>query len=261
MPDLAERFAFLVAGEAEPALDEAAFVIAAHAHPGLDIDRQLARLDELASGCPPGIDGLIGHLFGPGGFHGNSGQYEDPENSYLNRVLDRRLGIPISLSVLAIEVGRRVGVPLVGIGLPGHFLVRHAGGGEELLDPFNGGRAVPPEECERLVRRIYGPALEFSASMLAPVSARAILARMLANLSQIFRRTRNQASTAWALKLRTSIPGTGIADLGDLANAQAAIGRYEDAAETLDRLSAQLGDSPTADRLRQRALHLRARLN
>jgi regulator of sirC expression with transglutaminase-like and TPR domain len=262
VPDPAERFASLVSGEAEPALDEAALLIAAHAHPDLDVGAQLARLDELAASCPtPDLAGLITHLFGEAGFRGNSSHYDDPENSYLDRVLDRRLGIPITLSVLAIEVGRRIGVPLVGIGLPGHFLVRHAAGGEELLDPFNGGRSVPPEECEHLVRRIYGPALEFSASMLAPVATRAILARMLANLSHIFQRSQNQAGTAWALRLRTSIPGIGIADLGDLANAQAAIGRYEDAAATLDRLSLQAEEGPAGDRLRRRALQLRARLN
>src|SRR5680860_971 len=121
-----ERFAEMV-GRPEPeiALDEAALLIAAHAYPALDIGQQLDRLDDLADQADgTGLDGLVRSLFGTQGFTGNTQDYYDPRNSYLNDVLDRRVGIPISLAVLAMSVGERVGVTLAGIGMPGHFLLR-----------------------------------------------------------------------------------------------------------------------------------------
>ncbi|HMC70976.1 MAG TPA: transglutaminase-like domain-containing protein, partial [Mycobacteriales bacterium] len=123
--DATERFVEVVAGR-EPALplDEIAFLIAAHAHGGLDVDAQLTRLDELADQVrDPTLDGLRRLLFRDLGFTGNEGDYYDARNSFLDDVLDRRTGIPISLAVLTMEVGRRVGVPLAGVSMPGHFLL------------------------------------------------------------------------------------------------------------------------------------------
>ncbi len=106
-------------------LDHAALLLAAHAEPGLDVGAQLDRIDDLAARCPaPTLDGVRGLLFEDMGFSGDTEYYSDPRNSLLDQVLDRRLGIPISLSVLMMEVGRRVGVPLEGVAMPGHFLVR-----------------------------------------------------------------------------------------------------------------------------------------
>jgi len=111
--DATERFAAAVAAPAgEMRLDVAAFCLAAHARPGVDVDVQCARLDRLAQGCPtPTFDGMRGYLFETLGFRGNTRDYGDPENSFLDSVLERRLGIPISLAVVMMEVGRRVGVP------------------------------------------------------------------------------------------------------------------------------------------------------
>ena len=109
---------------AEVPLDVAALCIAAHAHPGLDIDAWCARLDELGramSGAD--FDELRAHLFEREGFAGNLDHYDDPENSFLDSVIERRLGIPITLSVLMIAVGRRLGIDVQGVGMPGHFLV------------------------------------------------------------------------------------------------------------------------------------------
>ena len=107
------------------ALDEACLLIAGHARPGIDIERCLGELDRLAGEVlPPTLDGLVSTLFGGSGFRGNADDYYDPDNSYLDQVLQRRLGLPITLAVLAIEVGRRAGVPLWGVSMPGHFLLR-----------------------------------------------------------------------------------------------------------------------------------------
>src|SRR5204862_32917 len=124
--DATGRFADLVNGrEAELPVDEAALLIAAHAYPELDVAEQLARLDALALWCfAPTLDALVEHLFVDEDFHGNADDYYDPRNSFLNDVLDRRVGIPITLSVLTMEVGRRIGVPVAGVSMPGHFLLR-----------------------------------------------------------------------------------------------------------------------------------------
>jgi regulator of sirC expression with transglutaminase-like and TPR domain len=263
MADITARFLALVEGE-DVRLDEGAMLIAAHASAAqdvtLDVDAQVARLDDLAELCPPGLDGLRSYLFGDLGFKGNESDYSDPRNSYLNEVLDRRMGIPITLCVVAIEVGRRIGVPLAGVGLPGHFLVRHEGVPPVLLDPFNGGLSLSVEDCEALMARLYADRIVFTPSLLAPIDNRAILARMLNNLRQVFQRSGDAASAAWVLRLRAGIPGTKPRELGELATAQAALGRWEEAAGTLDRL-ADLLSGDEGDKARAHAGLLRSRLN
>jgi len=259
MADATARFLALVEGD-DVRLDEGAMLIAAHAYPDLDVDEQVARIDELAAGCPGDLAGLRQYLFSEVGLRGNDEEYSDPRNSYLNDVLDRRVGIPITLSVLTIEVGRRVGVPLAGVGLPGHFLVRHEAVPPLLLDPYNGGHSLSLEDCEGLVRHLYGDRVPFTPSLLAPVDSRAILARMLNNLRQLFQRRGDAASAAWVLRLRAGIPGTQPRELGELATAQAALGRFEEAAATLERLAGAL---PTVEqeKAEAHAQLLRSRLN
>jgi regulator of sirC expression with transglutaminase-like and TPR domain len=262
-PELTDRFAAAVRGpEAGIHLAEASLLVAAHAQPGLDVGAGLARLDELAAGCPaPTLDGLVSYLFGELGFRGDApARYGDPRNSFLDQVLERRRGIPITLSVVTMEVGRRVGVPFAGIGLPGHFLVRHEGAPPALLDPFGAGRELTIEDCAELVRSIYGDAMEFTPALLAPVGPRAILARMLANLRQVYLARHEVANLEWVVRLRTLIPGVDPAELAQVAGAQAALGRFEDAAATMDDLAGQL-DGEEAERAALQASRHRARLN
>lgn len=260
--DPTARFQRLVQGsETGVRLDEGALLIAAHAYPGLDVDAELARLDELAATCPSAdFEGLRTHLFDTLGFRGNAEDYGDPRNSYLNEVLDRRVGLPITLAVLVLEMGRRLDVPFVGIGLPGHFVVRHEAVPRVLLDPFECGRLLTPEDCAERVETIYGPAVAFSPAMLQPVGTRAILARMLANLKQRFALTGDVVGAEWALRLRTAIPEVDPRELGELADAQAAVGRFKAAAETLEGMAAQLPEDAAAKAV-ARARRLRARLN
>lgn len=259
MADATSRFLALVQGDHVP-LDEGALLIAAHAYPDLDIEAEKERLDELASACPPDLDSLRHYLFAELGFRGNEDDYHDPRNSFLNDVLDRRVGIPISLAVVAMEVGRRVGVPLAGIGLPGHFLIRHEAVPPLLLDPFNGGHSLSLEDCESLVKRVYGEKVSFQPSLLEPVDNRMILARMLNNLRQNYQALGDSASSSWVLRLRAGIPGTLPRELGELATAQAALGRYDEAALTLERLADQLSGEDES-KARAHAQLLRARLN
>ncbi len=166
-------------------LDHAALLVAAHANPALDIGRSIDRLDDIASRCTDrSFAGVIDHLFAAEKFIGNHDDYYDPRNSFLNEVVDRRLGIPITLGIVAVETGRRIGVPIAGIGMPGHFLVRDATSVERYADPFD-GRTLDRDGCRVLFTATQGHA-EFSDELLTPVGARAIVARLLANLKGIY---------------------------------------------------------------------------
>lgn len=202
-----ERFALLIERPAASVpLDETAFLIAAHAHEGLDVGSQLARLDDLASRCPTATrDGVIAHLFATEGFRGNEQDYYDPENSMLDAVLDRRLGIPITLSVLTLEVARRVGVPLVGIGAPSHFIVRDERDGT-YIDPFNRGRVLDAHEQAQL----YG------AAPLEPSTPVEIVGRMLANLKGIYAQRGDVESLRWVMRLRVLLPGAPASEQAEL---------------------------------------------
>ncbi len=203
-----ERFAHAV-DRPEPEIDlaEAALLIGADAYPDLNVEHYVGLLDEIAEpvksrlpdraslqGC---VETLNGHLFGELGFFGNADHYYEPQNSYLNEVLDRHRGIPITLSVVYMEVARRIGLEVVGIGLPGHFIVEaRRGEGSTLLDPFHGGETLSLEDCERLVSEVYGGTMPFAEEHLVPVSKRQILSRILNNLKMIYLNEGN-TEAAW----------------------------------------------------------------
>lgn len=256
-----ERFAALLGGpELDVELDEAALLIAAHAHPGLDVEAQRRRLDDLAGDCPEAtLESLVRHLFVDLAFAGDRDSYDDPSNSYLDSVLDRRLGIPITLSVLAMEVGRRLAVPLVGVGLPGHFVVRDALDEDVFIDPFNAGAVLDRAACEAVIERLHGGSLPFDPRFLEPVGPRAIVTRMLANLKATFARRRERDSLLWVIRLRTLVPGVPPAERRELASVLAADGRFVEAAVELEDM-ADL-DPSQRDALRAAARRLRARLN
>ena len=161
-----------------------ALLIARIEHPDLYIAAELKRLDELAARAGRGdAERLRAFLFEDEGFTGNADDYYDPRNSCLNDVMERRLGIPITLSVLAIEVGRRAGVAVHGVGLPGHFMASADG---MLFDPFNGGAVVSRDEAGAVVARVLGRPVPLEAGHFAPVSKTQILVRMLANLRSVY---------------------------------------------------------------------------
>ena len=253
------RFGALVARpDDEIPLDEAALLIAAHARPELDLAAALARLDDLATGCKePTLDGLTHRLFDELGFRGDTETYRDPDNSYLDQVMRRRLGIPITLSVLTMEVGRRLGVVLDGVGMPGHFLVRHRGDPDVFLDPFGGGQRLDPAGCQAIFTSLGGTG--WDESFLAPVGARAILSRMLLNLQGVFLPA-DLRSGAWVLELRLTIPGLSVPDRLGVARALGSLGRFGSAAAALDRVAEELPPEE-ADTVRAESRALRARHN
>jgi regulator of sirC expression with transglutaminase-like and TPR domain len=196
---------------AEIPLDEAALLIAAHARPRLrDMEAlagEVAKLDALAGGVRnPTLDGLRAHLFTNGRLRPARRDYYDPRNSFLDHVLERRVGIPITLAVVAMEVGRRVGVPLDGVGMPGHFLLRDKVDRSVFVDPYHGGRLLDAHGCRELHRAVSGDDAPWHDEYLDPVDKVAILARVLANLKAAYRRQRDTAGLRWVMALRTRLP-------------------------------------------------------
>ncbi|HEY1376140.1 MAG TPA: transglutaminase-like domain-containing protein [Gemmataceae bacterium] len=176
---------------------ELALHLARDEYPDLDIPGDLARLDALADQARPylagdleqRVAGLSQFLFDDLRFRGNVQHYYDPDNSYLNRVLDRRMGLPITLSVVTMAVAGRAGLAVFGVGLPGHFVVKAVDGGQEVIfDPFHGGQPLSPCDCELLVQQVTGQPFVASRQMLAPLPVGLLARRMLTNLKGVYMR-------------------------------------------------------------------------
>jgi len=196
-----EQFAASVAGtDAGLDLANAALWLAAEEYPELDPQVYLGRLESLAErvrvararrpGPFAALEALRGILVEEEGFAGNSDDYYDPRNSFLNEVLDRRVGIPITLSLVWIEVARRAGIDMEGVNLPGHFVVRLLDRRSSLLvDPFCEGMLLTPEGCEERLRQTHGDEARLSVEDLAAAGSKQILVRMLNNLRLIYLET------------------------------------------------------------------------
>jgi regulator of sirC expression with transglutaminase-like and TPR domain len=257
--DPTSRFRMLVQRPpAEVPLDEAALLIAAHARPGLDVGAELKLLDRLAAGIPDRtLDEWRRHLFVELGFSGDVARYYDPSNSFLDQVVRRRRGLPITLSVLGMEVGRRVGLRLEGVGLPGHFLLRHGAGA--YVDPFDGGRILDRAGCLDRFRAVNGPQAPFLPSYLAPVGPHAILARMLNNLKSVYTGRGEVAALSWVFDLRAALPDSSPIEARAWAQVLGATGRFVEAAERMEALAGELPEHEES--LLSEALALRSRLN
>jgi regulator of sirC expression with transglutaminase-like and TPR domain len=201
-----ERWKEIAAGpEGDIDLVEAALVIAAHEYPGLDVLAYQARMDRIAVtlrdrlrrdiGPTEAIIALNRYLFDELGFQSNALDYYDPRNSFLNEVLDRKLGIPITLALIYVEVGRRIGLALHGVSFPGHFLVKcPARDGVIVLDPYARGASLSLEDLQQRLRALRGgaaPPTDLARHMLAAAGKKDILARMLRNLKGIYLQRRD----------------------------------------------------------------------
>lgn len=178
-------------------LDRGALLIAKSCQPELEIEPYLQLLDLMAEHVKLRLRGTTDarltiaeinrYLFEDEHFVGNNDSYYDPRNSYLNEVMDRKVGIPISLSILYLEIGRRLGFKLEGVGLPGHFMVKHPGAqGDILIDPYHQGSIVTEEDCRVRLEGLFGGQVPFDKRFLQAMAPRKILMRMLNNLKAIF---------------------------------------------------------------------------
>lgn len=203
-----QAFTSLITGEtASIDLARAALLIAAEEYPGLDIDRHLNHLEELAGQvrlrlenvpaagmpvteheCMDALHAMNMVLFEQEHFRGSRADYYNPQNSFLNRVLERRLGIPLTLSLVYIEVGKRLGLAIEGVGMPFHFIARCAlpGGAFIYIDPYEKGKFLSEQDCRRRLVQVFKNPEDLDAHWLEPLNSKQLLVRMLVNLKHIY---------------------------------------------------------------------------
>jgi regulator of sirC expression with transglutaminase-like and TPR domain len=245
-PALTEFAREIAPPERDINLARAALAMVRYADPDVNIAHYLARLDQLAAAAT-GADAaaLAEYLFGQLGYSGNQHKYNDARNSYLQHVIDRRLGIPITLSVLFIEVARRRNLRAFGVGLPGHFIVgvRDASvpGGVLFLDPFHQGSVLSHDDCRARVERSGTP---FDRVYLAPVGARYILTRMLHNLKSAHAQAGDVAATAHAVERLLLLQPNDAAEARNLGVLYA---QNERKTQALQLLSWYVDHQPAAD--------------
>ena len=213
------------------ALAPAALAIACVEYPALDAAPYLQRLErmgEAAAGrlqrhdgapAPVLIATLNAYLYEELGFSGNREQYDDPRNSFLNEVLDRRLGIPISLAVVYLEIGRRAGLRLEGVNFPGHFLVRAPAGPGEMedviVDPFHSGALLSEVDCRQLLRQHVGDDAAFDHGLLATATRQHIVVRMLVNLKRLYVRMSSFPQARAIADLLLAVDPSALSELRD----------------------------------------------
>lgn len=236
-----ERLARLVEDERFD-LAEANLLLCAEARTGLDMGSALAHVEALALRAR---DAGVVPTLREQGFRGAAEDYDDPRNSLLDAVLERRRGVPIALATLALAVARRIGAPMAGIGLPGHFVLADlAGAAPGYVDPFGGWRRLDVADCADLVARTAG--LPLRAEHLAPVSDRAVLARTLLNLRGSYLRRRRPVAALWTVELAMIVaPGDAALVAGSVVLLGAA-GRYEEAEAAATAFLAAHADHPAA---------------
>jgi regulator of sirC expression with transglutaminase-like and TPR domain len=259
-----EAFVALVQRPGEDDLAEAALQLARLEYPGVRADDTLAALQALvdrttafvqASAAPGDVLGHLQHLgqflFDTEGFTGNLSDYDDPRNSFLNDVLARRTGIPITLSIIYIHVGRRVGLWLEGINFPGHFLVRCKGmlgdvapTEDLILDPFHGGIVLSERDCARMLTRHAGEGARFDRSLLAPAFKAQIVVRMLVNLKRAYARLRAFARARDVSDLVLALDPTSLTELRDRGLLSYHMGHYGVALADLERYLALTARRP-----------------
>lgn len=211
-----------------------------------DVELAMTALDDLAYGCGPTFADWHRRMFVDAEFSGNGLDYHDPRNSFLPNVLDRKVGIPISLAVVGLELAKRIGLAMWGVGMPGHFLLgtpanprmRSLSTIEEtsFVDPFNGGTVLGFDGCSSLLSSMFGRRHELDVSMLVPVSSELILVRMTNNLKSIYARDRNFDGLTSVLRLRSCLPEMSLVEGCELVRLLDATGSWVEARSALTQL-------------------------
>jgi regulator of sirC expression with transglutaminase-like and TPR domain len=269
-PCVAERLCALMQQPEESiSLADAALLIASCEYPALESADYIQRLDRMAGAVEQRsahetdpyrtIAAMNQHLFEEQGFSGNRDDFYDPRNSFLNDVLDRKTGIPIMLSTVYLEVARRLQFPLVGVGMPGHFLVKHSYF-NILIDPFSKGRVVSEADCAQRMKQVLGDDVPFHRTYLEGVSKLHTVTRMLNNLRNVYVDLRQFPKAVQMTDLVLALHPESTADLRQRAAFLMEMKHYGEAAATLDRyLELAPEQEDTAD-LKRTAANLRKTL-
>ena len=269
--DFRQEFARLISRPEEDLdLGRAALLVAGEEYPELDVEEHLRLLDRLAGivreRAPENMSTVerasqVGiYLFGELGFRGNSDDYYNPDNSYFNRVLETQTGIPITLSLLFLEVARRIGLRCRGVGMPGHFLVGLEGE-DVYFDPFNGGSALSSDDCRRLAEGLFGQRLTWNEGYLIPCTKYEFLFRMLNNLKVVYERT-DEPEKALGVTQRMIMvnPDTTALHL-DLAGLHHRLQQYRAAIVSLEAYLRETPDAPDAPQVKTWIESIRETLN
>jgi regulator of sirC expression with transglutaminase-like and TPR domain len=264
------EFAGLVAREPIP-LARGALLIAKEEYPNLDVEHYLDRIAALANQAQPivaqGADTvervqlLSSFLFGEQGFAGNREEYSDPRNSFLNEVIERRLGIPITLSVIYLEIGRRLGLNLYGVSFPAHFLVKAVDErGELIIDPFNAGVILGLEELNARLAQVYGQPVQLEPAIFRAVGGRHILARMLRNLKSIYMTAGDWRRTLAALDRILMLDARAADELLERAGLYERLECFKAALDDYQGFLTQAPDHRGAERARESVMRLLAQV-
>jgi regulator of sirC expression with transglutaminase-like and TPR domain len=246
-------------------LAEAALLMACEEYPQLEISPFIDQLDEMAEAVRATmrekdspretIDKINNVLFDVLGFRGNTDNYYDPRNSFFNDVLERRVGIPITLSAVYLEVARRLALPIVGVGMPGRFLVKYRTPLEEvILDPFNRGEILEREDCKTLLTQHFGEAVIFTDRMLERVTHRQILARMLNNLKVIYLKAQTYDKGLAMVDMMLMVQPEDVEQYRDRGLLNLQLRKFEAAAKDLDHYLKVVPDSEDKEEIEE---HLR----
>jgi regulator of sirC expression with transglutaminase-like and TPR domain len=272
---LTEAFAALVGPHVDDEqidLVRGALTIARTEYPELNIESYVRRVDELAlqaesrvtevGDAAETIAAVNYVLFQEAGLRGNREDYYDPRNSFLNDVLDRCLGIPITLALIYMEVGRRLGFPLFGVGMPGHFLLKNydIDGSETLIDCFNGGDILNAQDCQRRLDEIYSGQMTLRPEFLFAVSRRQMLTRILNNLKTVYMTARNFKKVLPLVDLVLVIYPRSPEDVKQRALLRYSLGQTRAAADDLEEYLKMSPEASDSDEIRQTALSIRRML-
>jgi regulator of sirC expression with transglutaminase-like and TPR domain len=274
---IAEYFTSLVGQQVEDDKIDllcAALAIARLEYPALEIKPYIEKMDALAARVARKIaaeedsdesvtlGALNEVLFEEEGFRGNAEDYYDPRNSFLNEVLDRKVGIPITLALVYMEVARRIGFPLFGVGLPGHFLLKHydAEGNQLVLDPYHQGSLLTPQDCQERLDQIYGGGLQLAPEMLVAVTRRQMLVRTLTNLKTIYLSRRELRRALPVVDLVLAVYPRSAEDVKQRAVLRFNLGQTRGALADFEDYLKMAPEASDAEEVRQTALAIRRQL-
>ena len=266
------RLAELLGAEGQLDLVEAAMWVAAEEYPDLDVEHECSRVRLI---CAEGarrvhqisnpfarLDGLRTYIFEELGFRGNLEQYNDPRNSFLNEVLDRRLGIPLTLSLLFVELARAAGYEACGVGLPGHFVARCVFQGRAILvDPFHSANVITLEDCKDLVARSTGRSWLFRPETLEGATERSMLSRLLMNLKYAYLGRSDYARALSVVERLLLVTPHDSAEIRDRGFLKARMGRPGAAIADLEHYLSLAPDAPDTKSVEGRLTWLRRRLS
>lgn len=255
----------------EPLLDliETSLVIALEEYPALDIDGYLRRVDGWSDAIRERVEGsrdieriveeINRLLFEEEGFHGEAGNYYDPRNTFLNEVLDRHAGLPLALSIVYLEISRRLGIDMSGVALPGRFLVKVCGEwGTFFIDPFDEGRVLTTAECQKIMDEVYGGGVRLREHHLRSSTRREIVGRVLAHLKSIYLSSNDLSRAIGSVDRLLILDEKDSFELRDRGLVSMRLHRYDEAVEFLERYLVATPHADDRSRIREQIEYLRA---